>query len=135
MSIGCYDLGDLVGWHPLPAHLEELPGHAHNRLLSSVVLDAEARCRVARAIMGKLAAAKGEVVFLLPTRGGNEWDREGGPLCDAEGLAAFVTEVRAACPPNVRLVELDAHINDPAFSEAALAVVDDWIAGGRLPRA
>ena len=135
VSIGCYDLVDLVGWHPLPAHLEELPGHAHNRLLSSVVLDAEARCRVARAIMGKLAAAKGEVVFLLPTRGGNEWDREGGPLCDAEGLAAFVTEVRAACPPNVRLVELDAHINDPAFSEAALAVVDDWIAGGRLPRA
>ena len=79
--------------------------------------------------------ASGEVVFLLPTRGGNEWDREGGPLCDADGLAAFVTEVRAACPPNVRLVELEAHINDPAFSEAALAVVDGWIAGGRLPKA
>ena len=85
--------------------------------------------------MGKLAAAKGEVVFLLPVRGGNEWDRDGGPLCDPEGLAAFVAEVRAACPSNVRLVELDAHINDPAFSEAALAVVDGWIAEGRLQRA
>jgi uncharacterized protein (UPF0261 family) len=30
----------------------------------------------------------------------------------------------------VQLVELDAHINDPAFSDAALAVVDDWIATG-----
>ena len=135
VSIGCYDLVDLVGWHPLPAHLEGLPGHAHNRLLSSVVLDGEGRRKVARAMMDKLAAAKGDVVFLLPTRGGNEWDREGGPLCDAEGLAAFVAEVRAACPPNVRLVELEAHINDPAFAEAALAVVDGWIAEGRLPPA
>lgn len=135
VSIGCYDLVDLVGWHPLPAHLEGLPGHAHNRILSSVVLDAEGRRKVARAIMGKLAAAKGEVVFLLPLQGGNEWDREGGPLCDAEGLAAFVEEIRTVCPPNVRLVEMDAHINDPAFAEAALAVVDGWIAAGRLPKA
>jgi uncharacterized protein (UPF0261 family) len=135
VSIGCYDLVDLVGWHPLPAHLEGLPGHAHNRLLSSVVLDADARRKVARTIMGKLAQAKGEVVFLLPVQGGNEWDRAGGPLEDAAGLAAFVAEVRVACPPNVRLVELEAHINDPAFSAAALAVVDGWIAEGRLPKA
>jgi len=135
VSIGCYDLVDLVGWHPLPAHLKGLPGHAHNRILSSVVLDAEGRRKVARAIMGKLSAARGEVVFLLPLQGGNEWDREGGPLCDAEGLAAFVEEIRTVCPPNVQLVEMDAHINDPAFAEAALAVVDGWIAEGRLPKA
>ena len=134
-SIGCYDLVDLVGWHPVPAHLQGLPGHAHNRLLSSVVLDADARRKVARAIMGKLAKATAEVVFLLPVQGGNEWDRAGGPLHDADGLAAFVQEIRAACPANVRLVELDAHINDPAFSAAALAVVDGWIAAGLLPGA
>lgn len=134
VSIGCYDLVDVVGWHPLPAHLQGLPGHAHNRLLSSVVLDAEGRRRVAREIMGKLAPATGEVVFLLPTQGGNEWDREGGPLCDPDALAAFAAEVRATCPPNVRLVEIEAHINDRAFAEAALAVVDGWIASGILPK-
>jgi uncharacterized protein (UPF0261 family) len=133
VSIGCYDLVDLVGWHPVPAHLQGLPGHAHNRLLSSVVLDAEARRKVARAIMEKLASAKGEVVFLLPIQGGNEWDRAGGPLCDAGALQAFVDEIRRACPANVTLIELDAHINDPAFSAAALAVVDGWIASGILP--
>lgn len=132
VSIGCYDLVDLVGWHPVPTHLEGLPGHAHNRLLSSVVLDAEGRRKVARAIMDKLAAARGEVVFLLPLQGGNEWDRAGGPLCDADGLAAFVEEIRAACPPNVRLEELASHINDREFADAALAVVDGWIASGAL---
>ena len=132
VSIGCYDLVDLVGWHPKPAHLQGLPDHAHNRLLSSVVLDGEARRKVARAIMEKLGAAKGETVFILPTRGGNEWDREGGPLHDAEGLAAFVDEVGQSCPPNVTLTRLNAHINDAAFCDTVLDIIDDWIAKGTI---
>lgn len=135
VSIGCYDLVDLVGWHPLPDRFAENPFHAHNRLLSSVVLDADQRRAMARQIMAKLSGAKAETVFLLPLHGGNEWDRPGGPLQDAAGLAAFVDEIRKCCAPNVSLVELDAHINDPAFSDAALAIVDRWIAGGLLPRA
>jgi uncharacterized protein (UPF0261 family) len=35
-----------------------------------------------------------------------------------------------ACPPNVQLIALDAHINDPAFHDAALAVFDDWRTNG-----
>jgi len=132
VSIGCCDLVDLVGWQPLPATFAPNPSHAHNRLLSSVVLDAGQRRSVARAVMGKLAQARGETAFLLPLHGGNEWDREGGPLHDAEGLAAFVDEVRAACPVGVKLIEVAAHINDPPFVAAALAVIDGWIEGGLL---
>jgi uncharacterized protein (UPF0261 family) len=132
VSIGCYDLVDLVGWHPLPAGLEGRPAHAHNRLLTSVVMTADERRTMARTLCARLAAATGPVVFLLPTQGGNEWDRAGGPLCDPDGLAAFCAEMRASCPPNVQLVAIDAHINDPAFHDAALAVVDGWIAAGVL---
>ncbi len=133
VSIGCYDLVDLVGWHPLPERFRDSPFHAHNRILSSVVLNAGERRAVARALCGKLAEARGPVTFLLPLHGGNEWDRAEGPLVDADGLAAFCAELRAACPPGVDLVELDCHINDPDFSEAALAVIDRWIAAGLLP--
>ena len=135
VSIGCYDLVDLVGWNPLPERFAASPSHAHNRLLSSVVLDGPQRRMVARAVMEKLAAATGETVFLLPLEGGNEWDRAGGPLHDAEGLAAFIDEVRKTCPGNVRLIEVPGHINDAAFTEAALAVVDGWVAAGLLPGA
>jgi uncharacterized protein (UPF0261 family) len=135
VSIGCYDLIDWVGWHPLPPALADKPFHAHNRLISSVVMDGAERRAMAREIMGKLAQAKAEVVFLLPLHGGNEWDRAFGPLSDPEALAAFIDECRSCCPANVRLVELDSHINDPEFSAAALAVVDGWIAAGILPRA
>ena len=132
VSIGCYDLIDFVGWHPMPERFRDTPAHAHNRLLTSVVQSADERRELARALAEKLAVARGPVTFLLPLQGGNEWDREGGPLHDAEGLAAFVAEIRAACPPNVRLVELDAHINDPAFSEATLGIIDSWTKAGLL---
>lgn len=132
VSIGCHDLVDLVGWHPIPEALQGRPAHAHNRLLTSVVMTPAERRQMARTMAERLAEATGPVVVILPLHGGNEWDRPEGPLHDAEGLAAFVEELRAACPPNARLIDLDAHINDDAFAEAALAVVDGWIETGVL---
>jgi uncharacterized protein (UPF0261 family) len=132
VSIGCYDLVDLVGWQPIPPALSDRPAHAHNRLLTSVVLTPPEREALARDICARLARAQGPVTFLLPTQGGNEWDRPGGPLSDPEGLKTFCAAIRAHCPPNVTLVELDAHINDPAFTDAALATLDRWQADGVL---
>ncbi|KIC47388.1 hypothetical protein RA28_07095 [Ruegeria sp. ANG-S4] len=135
VSIGCYDLVDFVGWQDTPATLAGQETHAHNRLLSSVMMTADQRRDMARAICTKLALAKGPTTLILPTQGGNEWDRPGGPLSDPEGLAAFVQEVRAHCPDNATLIELDAHINDPLFADAALRVIDDWIASGQVKAA
>lgn len=130
VSIGCYDLVDFVGWQEVPGKLVGQEMHAHNRLLSSVMMTAEQRRAMAREMCRKLDTATGPTTFLLPTQGGNEWDRPGGPLCDPDGLAAFVDEVRAQCPDNVRLVEIDAHINDVAFTETVLETFDQWIADG-----
>lgn len=133
VSIGCYDLVDFVGWQAVPPKLAGQELHAHNRLLSSVMMTADQRREMARAMCDRLATAKGPVTLLLPTRGGNEWDRPGGPLSDPEALAAFIDALRANLPDNVTLTELDAHINDAAFAEAALDQVDRWIAEGLLP--
>jgi uncharacterized protein (UPF0261 family) len=123
---------DFVGWHRPPARFTDHPVHAHNRLISSVVLAPPERREVARAISARLAQATGPSVFLLPVGGYHEWDRPGAPLRDEVGIAAFAEEMRATCPATTRLVQLDAHINDAAFAEAALAVIDGWIAEGRL---
>ncbi len=132
VSVGCCDLVDLVGWHPVPQRFAGHAAHAHNRLLTSVVLTAAERAEVALTFAARLAEARGETVLLLPARGDNEWDREGGPLADPEAYAAFLAALSAHCPPQVRQVALDAHINDPAFTDAALAVVDDWIKRGLI---
>jgi uncharacterized protein (UPF0261 family) len=133
VSIGCYDLVDFVGWQEVPIKLAGQEQHAHNRLLSSVMMTPDQRREMARAIATQLSKAQGPVTVLLPLQGGNEWDRPGGPLCDPDGLTAFIEELRAVLPSNVVLSELEAHINDPAFTKAALAQVDAWIAEGVLP--
>jgi uncharacterized protein (UPF0261 family) len=130
---GCYDLVDVVGWHAVPEVFRDQPSHAHNRLISSYLLDGPQRRHVARALCDKLAGATGPVTLFLPTQGCNEWDRPGGPLSDPAALAEFCDELRAACPANVTLMALDAHINDPGFSAAVLQVFDAWMAAGVVP--
>jgi uncharacterized protein (UPF0261 family) len=98
------------------------------------MLSADERRQVARTICAKLATATAPVALILPVQGCNEWDRAGGPLHDAEALAAFCDETRRTCPPNVALTAIDAHINDAAFSATALAVFDAWIADGTIAR-
>jgi uncharacterized protein (UPF0261 family) len=133
VSIGCCDLVDLVGWQPLPDLFADNGFHAHNRLLSSVVLNADQRRMVAREICAKLATAQGPVTLILPKLGAHEWDRDGSPLRDKSGLAAFLDEVKSNLPPNVHVLDLNCHINDMEFTDAALKVVDGWISQGVLP--
>lgn len=133
VSIGCLDLVDLVGRQPLPDLFRGTPAHAHNRLFTAALQTADQRRAVAREVCKKLATATGPVVVVLPVKGGHCRDLPGEPLCDREGLAAFCDEIRASCPPNVTLVELDAHLNDPIFAETVLAQIDQWIAAGVLP--
>ena len=131
---GCYDLVDVIGWQGLAEKWDGYPTHAHNRLITSVVLR-EADClMVADAHLERLATASGPTALLVPVGGFGEWDRPGADLHNPQGLAAFVGRLLEECPANVQLHQLDAHINDDAFADAALAVLDGWIEDGTVPR-
>lgn len=127
---GATDMVDYPAWSAPPAAHAGRPAHAHNRLIASVCIDPPMRRAVAREIGERLAEAQGPTALLLPRRGVEGWDREGGPMYDPEGLAALVDELPRALPPRTRLVALDAHINDDAFALAALEVLDDWVRQG-----
>lgn len=126
----CYDMVDLIGWQDIPAHFQNRESHAHNRLITSIVLNHDERRQVAREFNKRLAGAQSETTYILPTQGCNEWDRKGAPLHDKQGLDVFIQETRDTRPKNVDLIELDCHINDPEFSETALSILDNWIAAG-----
>jgi len=130
---GATDMVDYPAWSAPPAAHAGRPAHAHNRLIASVCIDPPMRRAVAREIGQRLGEAQGPTALLLPCRGIEGWDREGGPMHDPEGLAALVDELPRALPPGTRLVALDAHINDDAFAQAALDVLDDWVRQGLVP--
>ena len=66
----------------------------------------------------------------MPTQGVEEWDREGEPAHDPEGLSAMVDEMSQAIKAPIELTTLDSHINDQAFATAALSVLDEWLSTG-----
>lgn len=129
---GATDMVDYPAWAVPPARLAGLPSHAHNRLIASSLCDHDLRCEIALEIAARMDKAIGPCCLLLPLRGIEEWDRPGQALHDAEGLAAFVTTLRKAVKAPAELVEINAHINDVAFSDAALALFDRWAAAGRI---
>ncbi|ATG38159.1 Tm-1-like ATP-binding domain-containing protein [Phaeobacter piscinae] len=127
---GCYDLVDVVGWQPVAEKWADHPTHAHNRLLTSVVLNTQERRQVAQAHATQLATATGPVAVILPERGLGEWDRDGADLHDSAGLARFLAELEARLPAHVAAHRIDSHINDAAFADKVLDIFDSWCAEG-----
>ncbi len=125
---GAVDMVDLPSWLPVPKQFSERPYHAHNRLIGSITTDPEGRRETARTIAHKLERAQGPVAFILPAGGIEQWDQEGEPLHDPEGLNAFIEAMRLAVKPPIEFHEIPDHINSPAFAAKALQVFDAWVA-------
>ncbi len=130
---GAIDMVDLPSWLPLPEKWADRPYHAHNRLLGSITTDVEGRRNTARSLAAKLEKSKAPVAFILPSGGLQQWDQDGEPLHDPEGLSAFVSEMREAVKPPIQLFEIPDHINSAGFAAKALDIFDQWVSQGIIP--
>ena len=131
---GGVTLVDLQTWKEVPEKFADREFHIHNRLIACAKLNADERVQAAETIAAKLMKAKGPTAFIMPTKGIDEWDKEGGPFQDDAGLAAFADTIRESVGPPVDLLELDAHINDKEFATAVLGIFDGWIEAGKISR-
>ncbi|MXX89434.1 MAG: UPF0261 family protein [Boseongicola sp. SB0665_bin_10] len=129
---GFGDMIDFAAWQPVPERFRDRQFHAHNRLLASAALSAEERCDLAREVAGRLKKSKGPVRFVLPTHGIHAWDTEGMPAHDPEALAAMVEAYKAEMTAPIELTVMDCHINDLAFSEKVVEIIDRWVADGTI---
>ena len=129
---GGVTLVDLLTWKKVPEQFADREIHIHNRLIACAALNPEERVHAAETIAAKLMKATGPTAFIMPKKGIDEWDKDGGPFQDDEGLAAFASTIREKVGPPVDLIELDAHINDQEFADTVLEVFDAWIADGTI---
>jgi uncharacterized protein (UPF0261 family) len=65
------------------------------------------------------------VRVVIPTKGWSEADGEDGPLYEPETNQAFVTELQGLLRPGIPVQLVDAHINEPAFAEAAVSALHE----------
>lgn len=129
---GCLDLIDFAGWQEIPEQYVDRAFHEHNRLIKSSGLNGHERRETASEMAKRLLEAKAPVCVLLPTEGVEEWDKPGQPAHDPDALAEFIDESRKVFISPIQLIEIDAHINDQAFADAALVVFDAWVSNGTI---
>ena len=75
--------------------------------------------QLGKEIAHKASAAKSPTAVLVPLRGVSAIDAEGKPFWWPEADQALFQSLRNWMSPDVELIELEMHINDPAFAETA----------------
>jgi len=103
--------------------------HGHNPGTTLMRTTRAENARLGEWMAEKLNRARGPVALALPLRGFSAYDVAGGPFFDPEADAAFVGAVKGGLKPGIRVLEVDAHINDPAFADAALELYRSVRAG------
>jgi uncharacterized protein (UPF0261 family) len=75
--------------------------------------------KLGKEIAEKASAAQGPTAILIPLKGISTLDGVGKAFWWPEADAALFQSLRNWMSPHVEVIELDLHINDPAFAEAA----------------
>ena len=92
--------------------------YRHSKSVTLMRTTPEECIEVAQLIARRLNASWGRCSVLVPLRGTSAIAGEGEPFHDPVADRALVETLEAKLGKNVELVELDNHINDPAFASA-----------------
>lgn len=131
ISNGCIDMVNFGPRPTVPERYRDRKLYEWNPSVTLMRTNAEENRIMGRTFAEKANAARGPVAFLLPLRGVSILDGDGQPFCDREATAAFTAELKRHLKPSIPVVELDANINDPAFSAKAVEMLLDLIARSR----
>jgi len=97
----------------------------HSPKITDVRLDAAEMAAVGKEVAGRLRHTTDEAVFIIPTAGYDSYAVKGGGFYDPVADQAFVDALKAGLPSNMRVIERDTHIEDPAFAaEAAQLLIE-----------
>jgi uncharacterized protein (UPF0261 family) len=113
---------DMVNFGPeetVPAQFRSRNLYVHNPSVTLMRTTPEECAEIGRITAIKLNRASGPVTVLIPLRGVSAIDKIGGPFYSPEALNAYHRALKTSLSPAIRLVELDAHINDEGFALVA----------------
>jgi uncharacterized protein (UPF0261 family) len=97
----------------------------HSPQITDVRLNGEEMARVGEEIAKRLNHTSDEAIFIIPTAGYDSYAVEGEGFHDPEADQAFVDALKANLPENIKVIERDTHIDDPAFAtEAANLLIE-----------
>jgi uncharacterized protein (UPF0261 family) len=133
-QVVCPGAIDMVNFGPVASVPDRFRGrkfHVHNPTVTLMRTTIEECAEIGRITAAKLNGARGPVTVLIPLRGVSAIDKAGEPFYSPESLEAYRRTLRETLIPTIKVVELDAHINDESFALAAADLLLGWFAAQR----
>jgi len=119
VSVGALDMVNFGPMETVPERFRSRNLYVHNPQVTLMRTTPEESAELGRIIAGKLNKTTGPTVVFLPLKGVSMIDAEGMPFHDPVADRALFDALRSDLDrAKVELVELDLHINDPAFADA-----------------
>ncbi|HEV2351587.1 MAG TPA: Tm-1-like ATP-binding domain-containing protein [Terriglobia bacterium] len=121
-QVVCPGAIDMVNFGPIdsvPARYQGRLLYRHNPTVTLMRTTAEECAQLGRMTAEKLNRAQGPATFLMPLRGVSALDVPGAAFHSPEADRAYLEALKAHLNPRIRVLEVDANINDDAFAQQA----------------
>jgi uncharacterized protein (UPF0261 family) len=149
-QIICPGALDMVNfWGPktinVPEKFKDRLFYYHNPMVTLMRVNKEESIELGKIIAEKLNLSKGPTAIFIPLKGWSSYDIKGGVKTvnyqgqptgkewyDPEADAAFVESLEKhldLSKPNIDLLKVDKHINDPEFAKLLATTLDEMIKG------
>jgi uncharacterized protein (UPF0261 family) len=117
VSVGALDMVNFGGIETMPDRFRTRNIYKHNATVTLMRTTPEENREIGRRIAAQLNKATGPTVVVLPLKGVSMLDSFEKQFYDPQADAALFETLRQSLNDNIRLLEVDAHINDPVFAE------------------
>ncbi len=121
ISVGALDMVNFGPSDSVPEIFRARRLYQHNPTVTLMRTTPQENAQLGQIIAQKASAAKGPVTIILPLRGVSAIDAPGQPFYDPEADGALFEAIRDGVQSNVKVVAVDAHINDSVFAERLVA--------------
>jgi len=120
---GCLDFIVFSPPEKIPESFRERKVYRHTPEVAVIRANKDEMASIGKVMAEKLNRALGPLAVVVPDQGFSPANRRGKALYDPEADRAFIEVLRQNLKPSVRIVEVDAHINDELFAKQAVGLL------------
>jgi len=142
ISLGALDFGNFGARETVPEKYKERNFYFYTPSITLMRTNRDENRILGKVLAEKVNRSVGPTAIVIPKKGFSTLDRLGGPKMttidgaasgewhDEKANAALIDSIKShLVSSKVKLVEVDAHINDPEFAEIAVNLLEDMIRG------
>jgi uncharacterized protein (UPF0261 family) len=132
---GCIDMCNFGSPDTVPSKYKDRLFYKWNPQVTLMRTTAEENRKLGELFADKANVSKGKVAFIIPLKGYSMLDsmnekNEPQLFWDPPADKAFIEGLKSRLKAEIDIIEIDANINDPLFSEKAVVLFLDMIRGG-----